>query len=142
MRTLDRFIEIQKENYSRAFGEIKSGKKMSHWMWYIFPQIDGLVMNPSFNSSWYSIQNNKEALDFYNHPILGNRLTEITRELLNLNNNNIESILGHIDSLKLKSCMTLFDVVTEESIILFADVLDKYFSGSRDQKTLNILEIH
>jgi uncharacterized protein (DUF1810 family) len=99
-------------------------------------------MNPSFNSSWYSIQNNKEALDFYNHPILGNRLTEITRELLNLNNNNIESILGHIDSLKLKSCMTLFDVVTEESIILFADVLDKYFSGSRDQKTLNILEIH
>ena len=139
MKPLDRFLTIQEKQYPIALREIKSGKKTTHWIWYIFPQLSGLVEYPSSDTQLYAIQDKKEAIDYYQHPILGARLVEITLELYNLNEVKIEHVVGEIDAKKIKSCMTLFDFVTSDDVTIFGDVLERFFSNVRDQTTLELL---
>lgn len=136
MNNLDRFISVQKYVYEEALTEVKQGNKKSHWMWFIFPQIIGL--GESDTEIYYSIVNIDEATKFLSHEILGKRLREITSELLKLKTNDPEEIFGEIDAMKLKSSMTLFDCVEENSIL--DEVLKKYFNGQRDELTLNKLD--
>ena len=133
---LERFLSAQESDYVIALSEIKSGRKRSHWMWYIFPQIQGLGY--SYMAQFYAIKDKEEAIAYLKHSILGKRLVEITEALLDLQENNASLIMGYPDDLKLKSSMTLFYVVSAQDI--FKKVLDKYFSGELDQKTISILE--
>ena len=137
--TLDRFRSAHAEAYQTALQEIKAGKKQSHWMWYIFPQIQGL--GHSAMAMYYEIQSKEEALAYWNDPVLNSHMIEICRELLK-RNESIDDILGFPDNLKLRSCMTLFWLVSEEQI--FKDILDKFFFGSLDAYTehkLNEIEM-
>ena len=136
MTDLSKFIRIQKYNYNTALEEIKNGKKKTHWMWYVFPQIDGL--GESYTSKYYAIKSLEEAKDYANHEILYSRLIEMSNELLNLNSNNIIDILGIPDNKKLQASMTLFSKVNKEQI--FTDVLEKYFDGKEHLETLEVLE--
>ena len=103
---LNRFLLAQEDTYDQALREIQAGKKMSHWMWFIFPQLKGL--GTSFNSTFYGISGKDEAEAYLAHPVLGFRLIEISKVLLTHADKPIEQILGQIDALKLKSCMELF----------------------------------
>ena len=132
---LNRFFSAHEKNYQKALLEINSGKKTSHWMWYIFPQIKGL--GNSDYAKLYAIQNLAEAKDFINHPILGSHLLEISQALLKLPSSNAFEIFGKPDNRKLQSSMTLFAQVSDEDV--FEKVLDKYYEGEMDQKTLDIL---
>ena len=123
---LERFINAQENSYHMALKEIKNGKKLSHWMWFIFPQIDGLGL--SSISKEYSIKNSQEAKDYLNHNISGKRLIEITSALMKLENKSARSIFGYPDYLKLKSSMTLFKIISSDNEI-FSGVLGKYFNG-------------
>ena len=134
---LERFISAQKYSYQTALSEIRNGKKVSHWIWYIFPQLK--VLGRSYNSEYYGISNADEAKSYLSHPILGARLVEITEALLNLEENDPLKVMGSPDDLKLKSCMTLFAYISEDGSI-FHRVLDKYFGGSRDERTLSIIK--
>jgi uncharacterized protein (DUF1810 family) len=140
MHNLERFLQIQEYDYQMALNEIKSGFKKTHWIWYIFPQLDGLVAKPSENTRKFSIKNAAEAIAYYKHPILQSRLLEITKELLAQKNKNIQQIMGEVDSVKLRSCMTLFDYISGNKISVFREILDQYFSGEVDQKTIEILK--
>ena len=132
---LNRFLEAQEEDYEIALKEIRNGYKESHYMWYIFPQVDGL--GNSSTTKYYSIKSIEEAKAYADHPILGSRLREITEALLELEETDIFSILGFPDNLKLHSCMTLFYEVTKE--LLFLDVINKYFDGLPSESTLEII---
>ena len=123
---LDKFINAQEHFYQKALKEIKNGKKCTHWMWFIFPQIIGL--GSSAVSKEYSIKNIKEAKDYLNHNILGTRLIEITNSLMKLESASARSIFGYPDDLKLKSSMTLFKKISHDNKI-FSDVLIKYFNN-------------
>lgn len=136
MNELDRFLEAQKNDYAIALSEISSGKKRSHWMWYIFPQIAGLGF--SSTSKFYAIKDISEAEEYLNHSILGKRLIEISEALLNVKNKTASEIFGSPDDMKLKSSMTLFGAV-ESANEVFQKVLDKYFGGKKDEKTLGII---
>jgi len=134
---LKRFLKAQETDYSTALSEIKNGRKRSHWMWYIFPQIQGLGFSEA--SKYYGIKDVNEAEAFLNHPILGNRLLNICKALLELPENNVNKILGSPDDVKLKSSMTLF--VTTGTDPVFQAVLDKFFDGEKDQATLKLIGI-
>lgn len=136
MPNLERFIIAQENSYANAFQEIRNGKKMSHWMWYIFPQLAGLGFSPT--SQFYAIKNLNEAEEYLNHPILGKRLIEITYELLKYENLTAYEIFGSPDYKKLKSCMTLFSSV-ESAPVVFNQVLQKYYNGNPDSRTLKLL---
>ena len=136
MEQLDRFIKAQENMYLIALNEIKNGRKQSHWMWYIFPQIKGLGMSET--SRYYGIDGEDEAKEYLDNEILGSRLREITSELLKLDINNPVDIFGTIDAMKLKSSMTLFDHVSDDK--LFSEVLDKYYNGEIDEKTILLCE--
>ena len=129
---LERFIEAQKTSFEIALSEIKMGRKKSHWMWYIFPQVQGLGFSET--SKFYAIKNIDEARAFLDHPLLGERLLRICNELLNLQSNNAHNILGSPDDLKLQSSMTLFSSLNINPV--FQKVLEKFFSGIEDDKTL------
>lgn len=133
---LTRFIEAQKDVYKISLQEIKNGKKVSHWMWYIFPQIQGL--GHSETAIFYAIKDKAEAIRYFNHPILGARLIEISNELLRLRTSDSIEVFGHTDSLKLKSSMTLFSLL-ENSNSVFQKVLDKFFDGEKDENTIHII---
>ena len=139
MHDLQRFLTEQDKDYQTALNEIKSGLKKNHWIWYVFPQLDGLVAKPSDNTKKFSIKNRNEAIAYYKHPILRTRLREITQELLKHKKKNIQQIMDEVDSVKLRSCMTLFDYISSDETSLFREVLDQYFSGQADQKTIEIL---
>lgn len=132
---LRRFIDAQLEDYARALSEIRAGRKRSHWIWYIFPQIKGLGF--SYYSQYYGISSLQEAKDYLENELLRNRLFEITESLLLHKGEDIEDIMGGIDALKLKSSMTLFDAVLPGSV--FADVLDEFYAGERCGRTLEFL---
>ena len=132
---IERFVKAQDEVYSQALEEIKSGRKRSHWMWFIFPQIKGLGL--SYKAIFFSIKDAEEAKEYLAHPLLGYRLREISQALLELKTDNPLEIFGGIDTKKLRSCMTLFDFVEPNSV--FDKVLMKFFKGKRDDITLNIL---
>lgn len=138
---LERFIEAQDSRwgtYNDALQEIRNGQKKSHWIWYVFPQIKGL--GHSYNSEFYGISNKEEAKAYLDHPVLGNRLREITQALLDCNNKTVDDILGFPDVLKVRSCMTLFDLVAPDDI--FDKVLYKFYEGQRCEKTIWRLGFH
>jgi len=131
-----RFIDAQKNSYDMALAEIKSGRKQSHWMWYIFPQLKGL--GKSGTSDYYGLNGIKDAKAYIEDPILGVRLLEISRALLDQNEKTAEEILGYIDAKKLKSCMTLFKEAAPE-LQIFNDVLKQFYNGRSDCRTLHLL---
>lgn len=130
--SLDRFRSAHAGSYDIALQEIKTGRKQSHWMWYIFPQILGL--GHSTEAMYFAIQDKDEAVRYWNDPVLRSHMLEICQELLKLNG-SIDWIMGYPDNLKLRSSMTLFWLVTSEPI--FKDVLDKFYGGSLDEFTVN-----
>jgi len=134
---LDRFITAQENVYSRALSEIKNGRKESHWMWFIFPQIDGLGF--SSMTVKYAIKSREEAVAYLHHGLLGARLREITSALLEIQGKSAREIMGSPDDMKLKSCMTLFALVSDENNI-FQAVLDQYFGGKADERTIDLLK--
>lgn len=132
---LDRFLTAQERSYDAALSEIKNGRKRSHWMWYIFPQIAGLGM--SSTAQYYSIADIEEAREYITHPVLGARLLEISRALLTLDGSDATAVMGYPDDLKLRSSMTLFAQVSEDPV--FNAVIDKFYGGRPDTRTLHIL---
>lgn len=133
---LHRFLAAQERDYNTALSEIKRGRKTSHWMWYIFPQIMGLGFSDT--SKFYAIQHKEEAEQYLAHPTLGNRLIEISEALLSIEGKTAIQIFGSPDDMKLKSCMTLFAAVPNAPLV-FQQVLDKYFGGEHDNKTIELL---
>ena len=136
MDNLQRFLDGQRFGYDTALKEMKAGEKRNHWIWYIFPQIKGLGHSP--NSQFYGIVDLTEAKAYLEHPVLGARLREITQEVLNHASRGIQTIMGApIDAMKFKSSMTLFDAASPNDI--FAQALDTFFDGKKDERTINIL---
>jgi uncharacterized protein (DUF1810 family) len=133
---LNRFVEAQENVYEQALGEIKNGDKQSHWMWYIFPQFDGLGY--SSTAKFYSIKSVAEAEAYLTHPVLGPRLIECAEAALGVEGRTALEIFGSPDDMKLKSCATLFASASPPGSI-FDRLLDKYYQGTRDDKTLRLL---
>ena len=133
---LSRFIEAQAGDYETALAEIRAGRKESHWMWYIFPQIDGLGFSPT--ARHYAIRDLDEARAYLAHPVLGPRLVAICEALLALPDTDAEPIFGWPDVLKLRSSMTLFAAARPEQPV-FDRVLAKFYGGEPDRRTLEIL---
>jgi uncharacterized protein (DUF1810 family) len=134
---LSRFISAQDSVYDRVLEELKSGRKRSHWMWYIFPQVDGLGY--SATTKHYAIKSMEEARAYLNHPVLGSRLLECADAVLAIEGRSASDIFGYPDDLKLQSSMTLFASVAGPDSV-FVRVLDKYFQGEGDVRTLQLLE--
>ncbi len=135
---ISRFMKAHQSDYQRALSEIKNGKKVSHWMWYIFPQMKGLGHSPM--SEYYGIRDLDEARAYLADPVLDKHLTEICEALLSLDTDDATEVMGQPDDRKLKSSMTLFDAATE-SLDVFQMVLDKYYHGKKDCRTLKMLGI-
>ncbi|QJX00331.1 DUF1810 domain-containing protein [Frigoriglobus tundricola] len=133
---LARFVSAQVGDYERAVSEIRSGRKRSHWMWYIFPQYDGLGFSDM--SRRYAIKSVAEAEAYLRHPVLGPRLVACVKAALQIEGRSALEIFGSPDDLKLKSCATLFAQVTPPGSV-FDQLLAKYFQGTRDDKTLRLL---
>lgn len=133
---LNRFLTAQKPVYAQALAEIKRGEKRSHWMWFIFPQIDGLGF--SATSKHYAIKSREEAQAYLNHPVLGARLRECAEAAEAVTGRTAPQIFGSPDDMKLKSSATLFAAVSESGSV-FERLLTKYFQGERDSKTLALL---
>lgn len=134
---LSRFMDAQQNIYDNVLAELRNGRKRTHWMWYIFPQIDGL--GHSTTSKHYAIKSLEEARQYLNNPILGKRLLECAEAVFNIEGRSVSDIFGYPDNLKLKSSMTLFAYVAASGSV-FDRVLDKYFNGERDALTLRLLE--
>lgn len=135
-KELDKFVSAQARDYDTALAEIRSGYKRSHWMWYIFPQLQGLGFSPT--AQYYGIRDLEQAKDYMAHPVLGPRLVEISGALLSLPGSNPSAVMGYPDDLKLCSCMTLFELAAPDEPV-FGRVLEKYYGGRRDRMTLNLL---
>ncbi|MCR4851145.1 MAG: DUF1810 family protein [Lachnospiraceae bacterium] len=141
---LQKFIDAQEhgysfgETYATALSEMKQGYKVSHWIWYVFPQIQGLGL--SGTTAFFSIRDLSEAKDYYAHPFLGTRLAEICEVLLDIASDDPMSVFGYPDAFKVRSCMTLFKHAAPEQTV-FQKVLDKFCQGNEDEKTLRILGI-
>ncbi len=133
---LERFVSAQEPVYAAVLAELRSGAKRTHWMWFIFPQIEGL--GSSSTARHYSIKSGDEARQYLLHPILGPRLLECSQTLLGITGRSVSDIFGFPDDLKLKSSMTLFAAVTDSQPV-FSRVLDKYFDGQQDERTLALL---
>lgn len=131
--SLERFIAAQERDYETALKEIKNGRKRTHWMWYIFPQINGLGFSDMARR--YGMKDLHEATQYLKHPLLGSRIVEISRALLELPGNNPMEIMGSPDDLKLHSSMTLFSLVPGADPV-FDAVLNKFFGGKKDNGTL------
>ena len=130
---LQRFVDAQAPVYERVLQELRSGRKTSHWMWFIFPQIAGLGYSPM--AQRFAISGRDEAGSYLQHPLLGPRLTECTRLVNEVEGRAIEDILGDIDGVKFRSSMTLFAKVAEDSKV-FVDAIEKYYAGEMDELTL------
>jgi uncharacterized protein (DUF1810 family) len=133
---LERFVTAQQSCYKTALHEIQNGHKQSHWMWFIFPQIAGLGYSET--AQYYAIQDLKEAKDFLKCDILGKNLLEISEALLHVKSDDATEVMGWPDDMKLKSSMTLFALAKPECEV-FQKVLDKFFGGEQDQRTIEIL---
>lgn len=132
---LERFVAAQARVYANALGELRGGCKRTHWMWFIFPQIEGLGHSPT--SMHYAIRSLDEARAYLEHPVLGPRLVECAEALLAVEGRSASDIFGYPDDLKLRSSMTLFEQVAEPGSA-FGRVLDKYYQGRRDESTLSL----
>ena len=133
---LRRFVRAQESDYDRALAEIRSGRKRTHWMWYIFPQFDGLAF--SSTSKHYAIKSLAEARAYLDHPILGPRLLECAEAVVGVEGQSATEIFGSPDDLKLRSCATLFACVSPPGSV-FDRLLVTYYRGERDGKTLQLL---
>ena len=138
MNDLQRFLDAQKNDFETALAEIKAGRKRSHWMWYIFPQIAGLGFSAA--SKFYAIGNRDEAENYLAHPVLSRRLIEISSVLLEIEGKTAHQIFGSPDDMKLKSSMTLFGAL-ENANPVFRRVLDKYFDGAQDRRTVELIDV-
>ena len=136
-KDLNRFVRAQERSFAAALAELEAGRKRTHWMWFVFPQIEGL--GRSDTARYYAIENAEEAKAFLAHPYLGGNLRRACRALLGLETNDPLAVMGWPDDLKLCSSMTLFEAAAPEEEI-FARVLEKYYGGRRDEATLEILE--
>jgi len=136
---LNRFISAQEGIYDRALAELRDGLKRSHWMWYIFPQVEGLGHSPTTRR--YSIKSLEEARHYLAHPVLGQRLKESAEAVLAIQGRSAADIFGHPDDWKLQSSMTLFELVSGPESV-FGRILDKYYQGKRDTRTLQIVGKH
>jgi uncharacterized protein (DUF1810 family) len=134
---LDRFVAAQASIYGQALAELRAGRKQSHWMWFVFPQIAGLGRSPT--AIFYAIVSAAEARAYLAHPMLGARLLECTQAVLAHRGQSAEAIFGGIDAIKLKSSMTLFEAVAADPAP-FASVLDLFFDAERDPATLMLLD--
>ena len=134
---LQRFIQAQSHLYSDVISELKQGHKISHWMWFIFPQVEGLGRTSTAEK--YAIKSMGEAKAYIAHPILGNRLRECTELVLEIDGFSANQIFGYPDDLKFNSSITLFKQVAEDNKI-FKDATVKYFDGQEDILTINILK--
>lgn len=134
---VSRFLDAQNQVYLKALSEIEAGRKTTHWMWYIFPQIKGLGNSETAN--FYAIKDIDEAFEYLEHPVLGKHLVEISKAVLAINDKSAQEIFGSPDDMKLHSSMTLFGQV-ENADPVFAEILNKYFGGLFDSRTLQIIE--
>ena len=134
---IGRYLSAQENVYQQALDEIKKGKKQSHWMWFVFPQIRGLGFT-EYNV-YYGLKNLDEAAEYLNHPVLGKRLIEISKALLQQQGKTALEIFGKPDERKLKSSMTLFGLLADAPDY-FRQVLEKYYNGEHDEKTLQLIE--
>ncbi len=134
---LGRFLSAQAGVYDRVLAELRGGQKRTHWMWFIFPQIDGL--GHSATSKHYAIKSIEEAREYLKHPVLGSRLLECAEAVLAIEGKKISSIFNYPDDLKLKSSMTLFASIADPGTV-FVRVLEKYFQGMQDARTLQLLQ--
>jgi uncharacterized protein (DUF1810 family) len=134
--SLERFVTAQAQIYPRVLAELQAGRKQSHWMWFIFPQIAGL--SGSYRGQLYAIQSLEEAQEYLAHPVLGARLRECCEAVMAVGGKTAHQIFGSPDDLKFRSCLTLFAQVAPDEP-LFADLLDKYFDGGADELTLQKL---
>jgi uncharacterized protein (DUF1810 family) len=133
---LQRFVLAQQPVYATALSELKAGRKRTHWIWFVFPQVDGL--GQSEMSQRYAIKSKPEAVAYLAHPLLGTRLTECTRAVLEIEDRTAHEIFGSPDNMKFRSSMTLFDVVDAGG--LYRKALDRFFGGERDPATLAALD--
>lgn len=135
MSTLDRFVRAQQGHYDQALAELRAGRKTSHWIWFVLPQLRGL--GRSLMAHEYGLDGRAEAEAYLTHPLLGSRLRECMQAMLAHRDRPAASILGDIDALKFRSCLTLFDAVSSET--LFGQALDAFCGGERDTATLALL---
>jgi uncharacterized protein (DUF1810 family) len=135
---LNRFLQAQQNDYQRALSEIRSGRKRSHWMWYIFPQYNGLGF--SSTSKRYAIKSVGEAEAYLRHPVLGPRLVECAEAVIGVEGRSASEVFGSPDDIKLRSCATLFAAVSPAGSV-FERVLEKFFQGVRDEKTLRLMGV-
>ena len=135
---LQRFVDAQDGSgtYHQALAELRNGRKVSHWMWFVFPQIAGL--GRSHTAQQYAIASLEEARAYLAHPVLGPRLTDCSRALTELDGHSAEAVFGSVDAMKLKSSMTLFARAAPDEPV-FGDVLEQYFGGAEDRATLDRL---
>lgn len=138
MDELERFVRTQQHSYAQALDEIRAGRKRGHWIWFVFPQLKGLGYSDM--SMFYGIADADEARHYLAHPLLGARLREITAALLETGMDDPIALMGRPDDLKLCSCMTLFEAVSHEP--LFTQVLERFYHGKRDGRTLQMLGIN
>jgi uncharacterized protein (DUF1810 family) len=136
---LDRFITAQRESFDTALEDLRRGRKRSHWMWFIFPQVEGL--GTSQMATRYAIRSRAEATAYLEHPVLGPRLQQCAKALLAIEDKTAEEVMGYPDWMKLKSSMTLFAEVAGPRSP-FKEVLDRYFAGEHDTRTLEFLTRH
>ena len=135
---LNRFVQAQEEVYKQALSEIESHEKQSHWMWYIFPQLDGLAFSPT--SKKYSIKTVAEAKAYLAHNILGPRLLECANAVVRIDGLSAEEIFGSPDDLKLRSCATLFAHVSPQDSV-FEQLIEKFYRGNQDFNTCQLLSV-
>jgi uncharacterized protein (DUF1810 family) len=135
---LNRFVEAQANDYSRALAELRAGKKQTHWMWFVLPQLRGL--GSSSMAKFYGIESAEEAMAYVAHPVLGPRLRECVATMNALEGLDAVQVLGQIDAAKLRSCLTLFRSVEPENAAL-SKALDKFFAGIPDERTLALLTV-
>jgi len=133
---LDRFVRAQEHDYASALAEIRSGRKRSHWMWYVFPQLDGLGVSET--SRRYAIRSEAEAEAYLRHPILGVRLLEIAEAAAAIEGRSAREVFGSPDDMKLRSCATLFARISPAGSV-FERLLARYFDGQPDAATLRLL---
>lgn len=133
---LGRFKTAQDGDFETALDEITAGKKRSHWIWYIFPQLKGLGVSEF--ATYYGIQDSGEARAYIEDQMLGGNLIRISEALLEHRGENIVGIMGRTDAMKVRSCMTLFEHVSDNKV--FPEVLDTFYGGERDRRTLELLD--
>jgi uncharacterized protein (DUF1810 family) len=136
MDHLERFVDAQAGTYDQALAELRAGRKTSHWMWWIFPQVAGLGM--SSTSATYAIADRAEAAAYLRHDVLGPRLLECCHALLDLEDVTAERVLGSVDAIKLRSSMTLFAYADPDDD-LFREVLERFYDGDEDERTVALL---